>query len=151
TAAEAAQIILEGVKCGRWRILVGEDAQRLDELVRQAPEDAYEAEFFAAFVAKAGWRVGRLSALRLGAAGAGLEQVNRVRGEETDDGEEEAEPAESQRQPGERQNAGYHRRRREHDADLEGSRGDLVVVIFRQRRVALLLHFLGSFRQLDGP
>ncbi|MFZ0847942.1 MAG: SDR family NAD(P)-dependent oxidoreductase, partial [Hyphomicrobiaceae bacterium] len=42
TAATAATIILDGVKAGRWRILVGDDAYQLDELVRQAPEDAYE-------------------------------------------------------------------------------------------------------------
>ena len=31
TAAAAATIILDGVKADRWRILVGEDAHRLDE------------------------------------------------------------------------------------------------------------------------
>ena len=41
TAAQASNIILDGVRAGRWRILVGEDAQALDELVRAAPEDAY--------------------------------------------------------------------------------------------------------------
>ena len=46
TAAAAATVILDGVKAERWRILVGEDAHRLDGLVRQAPEDAYEADFF---------------------------------------------------------------------------------------------------------
>ena len=59
SAAAAATVILDGVKAGRWRILVGRDAHRLDELVRQAPEDAYEVEFFEAFAAEAGWRVGR--------------------------------------------------------------------------------------------
>jgi NAD(P)-dependent dehydrogenase (short-subunit alcohol dehydrogenase family) len=59
TAAAAAKVILDGVKAGRWRILVGDDAHRLDELVRQAPEDAYELEFFEKFSAEAGWRVGR--------------------------------------------------------------------------------------------
>ncbi len=33
------------MRAGRWRILVGEDAQRLDEMVRQYPEEAYEASF----------------------------------------------------------------------------------------------------------
>ena len=37
SAAEAATIILEGVRNGRWRILVGDDAHRLDEAVRQTP------------------------------------------------------------------------------------------------------------------
>jgi hypothetical protein len=59
TAAAAATVILEGVKADRWRILVGRDAERLDELVRHAPEDAYEEAFFARFAAEAGWRLGR--------------------------------------------------------------------------------------------
>ena len=42
TAAGAATIILDGVRAGRWRILVGEDAQRLDEQVRADPEAAYD-------------------------------------------------------------------------------------------------------------
>ena len=45
TAAQAAQIILDGVKNDRWRILVGADAHRIDELVRTFPEDAYEPTF----------------------------------------------------------------------------------------------------------
>jgi NAD(P)-dependent dehydrogenase (short-subunit alcohol dehydrogenase family) len=45
TAAEAATVILDGVRAGRWRILVGEDAHLLDEAVRKDPERAYEAEF----------------------------------------------------------------------------------------------------------
>jgi NAD(P)-dependent dehydrogenase (short-subunit alcohol dehydrogenase family) len=59
TAATAATIILDGVKAGRWRILVGDDAYQLDELVRHAPEDAYEVAFFEELAAKIGWRVGR--------------------------------------------------------------------------------------------
>ncbi len=46
TAAEASGVILDGVKQGRWRILVGEDAHRLDERVRNAPEKAYDEDFF---------------------------------------------------------------------------------------------------------
>ena len=45
SAGEAATIILEGVRNGRWRILVGDDAHRLDEAVRKDPERAYTAEF----------------------------------------------------------------------------------------------------------
>jgi NAD(P)-dependent dehydrogenase (short-subunit alcohol dehydrogenase family) len=45
TAAQAATIILDGVRADRWRILVGEDAKRLDAMVRAAPEDAYEPGF----------------------------------------------------------------------------------------------------------
>jgi NAD(P)-dependent dehydrogenase (short-subunit alcohol dehydrogenase family) len=46
TAAEAATIILDGVRAGEWRILVGADAHVIDELVRQSPGDAYEPSFF---------------------------------------------------------------------------------------------------------
>ena len=45
TAAQAADIILTDVKAGRWRILVGDDAYKIDELVRADPEAAYEPEF----------------------------------------------------------------------------------------------------------
>ncbi len=58
TAAAAAKVILEGVKAGRWRILVGDDARRLDERVRQMPEQAYDAEFYSNFAEEVGWRLG---------------------------------------------------------------------------------------------
>jgi NAD(P)-dependent dehydrogenase (short-subunit alcohol dehydrogenase family) len=45
TAAEAATIILDGVRAGEWRILVGADAHAIDELVREVPGDAYEPDF----------------------------------------------------------------------------------------------------------
>jgi NAD(P)-dependent dehydrogenase (short-subunit alcohol dehydrogenase family) len=45
TAAQAATVILDGVRDNRWRILVGADAEHLDRLVREAPEDAYEPRF----------------------------------------------------------------------------------------------------------
>jgi len=45
TAAHAASVILTGVREGRWRILVGTDAELLDRLVRETPEDAYEPMF----------------------------------------------------------------------------------------------------------
>jgi NAD(P)-dependent dehydrogenase (short-subunit alcohol dehydrogenase family) len=45
SAAGAATIILDGVRAGRWRILVGADARALDEKVRRDPESAYEADF----------------------------------------------------------------------------------------------------------
>jgi len=41
SAAQAATIILDAVKAGKWRILVGDDAHRLDEVVRANPEDIY--------------------------------------------------------------------------------------------------------------
>ena len=58
TAAQAARIILDGVKAERWRILVGEDAHKLDERVRQNPEAAYTAEFYQSFSEEVGWRLG---------------------------------------------------------------------------------------------
>jgi NAD(P)-dependent dehydrogenase (short-subunit alcohol dehydrogenase family) len=58
TAAQAAKIILDGVKAGQWRILVGEDAKRLDERVRKTPEQAYDPEFYRSFVEEVGWRLG---------------------------------------------------------------------------------------------
>jgi len=42
TAAAAATIILDGVRSGAWRILVGEDAKVLDAAVRARPEAAYD-------------------------------------------------------------------------------------------------------------
>lgn len=58
TAAQAAKIILDGVKAERWRILVGEDAQELDKRVRQTPERAYDRDFFEDFAKLVGWRLG---------------------------------------------------------------------------------------------
>ena len=46
TAAEAATVILDGVKADRWRILIGDDAVRLDERVRADPESAYDGALF---------------------------------------------------------------------------------------------------------
>ena len=42
TAAGAATVILDGVRSGAWRILVGEDARKLDAAVRAKPETAYD-------------------------------------------------------------------------------------------------------------
>ena len=58
TAAQAAKIILDGVKAGQWRILVGDDAHKLDQKVRQAPEEAYTQEFYESLIKEAGWRIG---------------------------------------------------------------------------------------------
>ena len=55
TAGEAAKIILDGVKAEKWRILVGKDAEFLDERVRAAPEEAYSHEFREVF--RKGWRI----------------------------------------------------------------------------------------------
>ncbi len=57
SADAAADIILEGVRAGQWRILVGPDAMMLDAAVRQAPESAYDDAFrekLAAMAADAG-------------------------------------------------------------------------------------------------
>jgi NAD(P)-dependent dehydrogenase (short-subunit alcohol dehydrogenase family) len=49
SAAEAATIILDGVRSGAWRILVGEDAKMIDAAVRAKPEASYDyAELFSA-------------------------------------------------------------------------------------------------------
>jgi len=58
SAAAAARIILDGVKAGSWRILVGDDAHKLDERVRQSPENAYTPEFYQNFAKEVGWRLG---------------------------------------------------------------------------------------------
>jgi len=59
SAAQAAKIILDGVKADRWRILVGADAERIDQRVREAPERAYDPDFFDSFAKEVGWKVGR--------------------------------------------------------------------------------------------
>ena len=47
SAAQAATVILDGVRSGTWRILVGRDATMIDERIRANPEAAYDyAELF---------------------------------------------------------------------------------------------------------
>jgi NAD(P)-dependent dehydrogenase (short-subunit alcohol dehydrogenase family) len=58
TAAQAAKMMLDGVKSDTWRILVGEDAQRMDEMVRADPVHAYEPGFFERMTNAVGWRLG---------------------------------------------------------------------------------------------
>jgi hypothetical protein len=49
SAAEAAIIILDGVRAGAWRILVGENAKMIDAAVRAKPEAADDyADLFSA-------------------------------------------------------------------------------------------------------
>lgn len=43
--AQAAAIILDGVRRDQWRVLVGDDAHRLDRMVRAHPEITYDAAF----------------------------------------------------------------------------------------------------------
>jgi NAD(P)-dependent dehydrogenase (short-subunit alcohol dehydrogenase family) len=45
SASQAATVILDGVRANAWRILVGDDAVALDELVRDRPGEAYEQSF----------------------------------------------------------------------------------------------------------
>jgi NAD(P)-dependent dehydrogenase (short-subunit alcohol dehydrogenase family) len=53
SAAEAATFILDGVRSGAWRILIGEDAKMIDAAVRAKPEAAYDyAELFGAAAPK---------------------------------------------------------------------------------------------------
>ena len=58
TAAQAANIILDGVRNDEWRILVGEDAKVLDRMVRESPETAYEKSFMEALQATGHLRLG---------------------------------------------------------------------------------------------
>jgi NAD(P)-dependent dehydrogenase (short-subunit alcohol dehydrogenase family) len=54
SAAQAATIILDAVRAGTWRILIGEDARTIDERVRARPEAAYDyAELFAGLTGNA--------------------------------------------------------------------------------------------------
>jgi len=53
TAAQAAAVILDGVRSGAWRVLVGEDAKLLDEVIRAHPEGAYDHDGLASI--RAGW------------------------------------------------------------------------------------------------
>jgi NAD(P)-dependent dehydrogenase (short-subunit alcohol dehydrogenase family) len=52
SAASAATIILDGVRKNTWRILVGEDAVVIDEMVRSTPELVYEPEFWQSLQSK---------------------------------------------------------------------------------------------------
>jgi NAD(P)-dependent dehydrogenase (short-subunit alcohol dehydrogenase family) len=42
SAAEAATIMLDGVREEKWRIFVGKDAHNLDRTIREVPEEAYD-------------------------------------------------------------------------------------------------------------
>jgi NAD(P)-dependent dehydrogenase (short-subunit alcohol dehydrogenase family) len=56
TAAQAAKIILDAVKAGQWRILIGDDAHKLDSWVRREPEQTYTPEALVSFAKEAGFR-----------------------------------------------------------------------------------------------
>ncbi len=57
SAAQAAQIILDGVKAQKWRILVGKDAEFLDARVRALPEEAYTSAFYDALIKGTEWKI----------------------------------------------------------------------------------------------
>jgi NAD(P)-dependent dehydrogenase (short-subunit alcohol dehydrogenase family) len=57
TAAQAAKIILDGVKADKWRILVGDDAEKLDVRVRKTPEEAYTNDFYQSYREEVGWKL----------------------------------------------------------------------------------------------
>ena len=46
------------MKAERWRILVGKDAGQIDRMVREAPERAYDPEFFQTLAREVGWKLG---------------------------------------------------------------------------------------------
>jgi hypothetical protein len=54
SAAGAATVILDGVRSGAWRILVGADARGVDEYVRAHPDDAYDYAKLTAAASEAG-------------------------------------------------------------------------------------------------
>ncbi|MGH0032883.1 MAG: SDR family NAD(P)-dependent oxidoreductase [Myxococcota bacterium] len=58
SAEDAARVILDGVREERWRILIGDDAVALDELVREDPEEAYEPSFMEKLLARTDWQLG---------------------------------------------------------------------------------------------
>lgn len=56
SAAQAATIILNGVREEKWRILIGADAECMDRLIRSGPEEAYEQGFIDKLRAEGHWR-----------------------------------------------------------------------------------------------
>jgi NAD(P)-dependent dehydrogenase (short-subunit alcohol dehydrogenase family) len=57
SAAQAAKIILDGVKAENWRILVGKDAEYLDTQVRADPKSAYSAKFYEDLTKSTQWGI----------------------------------------------------------------------------------------------
>lgn len=81
TAAEAASIILDGVRAGRWRILIGDEAHRLDAAIRADPEGFYARD---SPVGELGWAAFDLPVILLRAlfdsdAAAGLTATYELR------------------------------------------------------------------------
>lgn len=62
SAAQAATVILDGVRHQQWRILIGDDARLLDQLVRELPETAYEPSFAQRLLTEVAARLSKLGA-----------------------------------------------------------------------------------------
>jgi len=52
TSATAATVILDAVREGRWRILIGDDAHTIDQMVRDRPDEVYTQAFVEDMVAQ---------------------------------------------------------------------------------------------------
>lgn len=66
SAAQAAQIILDGVRKDEWRILVGEDAVNADRLIREDEKSLYDDEtIIPDFFSFATWKMNRAKSSRL--------------------------------------------------------------------------------------
>lgn len=59
TPQQAAKAILDGVREGKWRILVGDDADLIDRMVRKDPDAANDESFYWRVVEATGWNQGR--------------------------------------------------------------------------------------------
>ena len=68
SSEQAAATILDGVRAGRWRILVGVDAEFMDAQVRADPENAYELHFAQRLSEAAKARAAALPIIQHGAA-----------------------------------------------------------------------------------
>src|SRR5262247_3913958 len=84
------------------------------------------------------------------AAKNALEQMHRVRREQRDRHEAETDNGQRSGEPGQDDHACDHRRRSQHDADLERGRRHLEVVVLGHGGIAIVLGLLGALRQLDG-
>ena len=71
-----------------------------------------------------------------------------MRREESEQHKDKTNDAEGAAEPGQRHHAGDHRGRRQHDADLERRRGEFIVMVFRERKVAFCFRFFGAFGEL---
>lgn len=58
TAAEAAAMMIQGVRDERWRVLLGDDAHMLDKFVRETPAEAYEDSFYKRLQEEGNWGLG---------------------------------------------------------------------------------------------